>query len=134
MWGGLIFSVNSSNRPYIRVFFPLPPVTDPQFVLFKHVLSFARIMSTLCPNSCRQTARIGGAAAPPAPPSRTPMRTNTAGENIFSYPAYYIIVRPNTGVHNIWWYPDLLNTTTKYSGPKYMVVLRPTIYSIQIQR
>ena len=25
-------------------------------------------MSTLCPNSCRQTARIGGATAPPAPP------------------------------------------------------------------
>ena len=25
-------------------------------------------MSPLCPNSCRQTARIGGAAAPPCPP------------------------------------------------------------------
>ena len=25
-------------------------VTDPQFVLFEHVLCFARIMSTLCPN------------------------------------------------------------------------------------
>ena len=50
------------------VFFPLTPVTDPKFVLFKHVLCFARIMSTLCPNSCRQTARIGGAAAPPCPP------------------------------------------------------------------
>ena len=49
-------------------FFPLTPVTDPKFVLFKHVLCFARIMLTLCPNSCRQTARIGGAAAPPAPP------------------------------------------------------------------
>ena len=38
-------------------------------MLFKHVLCFARIMSTLCPNSCRQTARIGGggATAPPAP-------------------------------------------------------------------
>ena len=48
-------------------FFPLTPVTDPKFVLFKHVLCFARIMLTLCPNSCRQTARIGGAAAPPAP-------------------------------------------------------------------
>ena len=47
-------------------FFPLAPVTDPKFVLLKLVLCFARIMSTLCPNSCRQTARIGG-AAPPAP-------------------------------------------------------------------
>ena len=49
-------------------FFPLTAVTDPKFVLFKHVLCFPRIMSTLCPNSCRQTARIGGGAtAPPAP-------------------------------------------------------------------
>ena len=68
MWGGRIFSVNCSNRPSIRVFSPLTAVTDPQFVLFKHVLCFARIMSTLCPNSCRQTARIGGATAPPCPP------------------------------------------------------------------
>ena len=38
-------------------------------MFFKHVMCFARIMSTLCPNSCRQTARIGGgAAAPPLPP------------------------------------------------------------------
>ena len=36
-------------------------------MLFKHVLCFARIMSTLCPNSCRQTARIGG-QLPPCPP------------------------------------------------------------------
>ena len=49
-------------------FLPLTAVTDPKFVLFKHVLCFARIMSTLCPNSCRQTARIGGEAAPPCPP------------------------------------------------------------------
>ena len=53
--------------------FPLTAVTDPKFVLFKHVLCFARIISPLCPNLCRQTARIGGATAPPAPPSRTPM-------------------------------------------------------------
>ena len=60
-------------------FFPLTAVTDPKFMLFKHVLCFARIMSTLCPNSCRQTARIGGgAAAPPAPPSRTPMPPTSA--------------------------------------------------------
>ena len=52
----------------VAEFFPLPAVTDPNFVFFTHVLCFARIMSTLCPNSCRQTARI----APP-PPSRTPM-------------------------------------------------------------
>ena len=37
------------------------------------VLCFARIISTLCPNSGRQTARIGGGAAAPCPPSRTPM-------------------------------------------------------------
>ena len=43
-------------------------------MLLKHVLCFARIMSTLCPNSCRQTARIGGGGQlPPCPPSRTPM-------------------------------------------------------------
>ena len=66
--GWLNFSRNSSNRPSIRAFFPLPAVTDPNFVLFKHFWCFARIMSPLCPNSCRQTARIGGAAAPPAPP------------------------------------------------------------------
>ena len=69
MWGSRIVSVNSSNRPYIRVFFLLTAETDPKFVFFKHVLCFARIMSTLCPNSCRQTARIGGgAAASPCPP------------------------------------------------------------------
>ena len=43
--------------------FPLTSVTYPKFVLFKHVLCLARIMSTLCPNVCRQTARIGGGAA-----------------------------------------------------------------------
>ena len=48
--------------------FPLPAVTDPKFVFFTHVLGFARIMSTLCPNSCRQTARIGGQLPPPLPP------------------------------------------------------------------
>ena len=48
-------------------FFPLTPVTDPKFFLFKHVLCFARIMSNLCPNSCRQTARIGGQLPPPVP-------------------------------------------------------------------
>ena len=37
-------------------FFPLTAVTDPKFVLFKHVLCFARIMSTLCPNSCQHNA------------------------------------------------------------------------------
>ena len=41
-------------------------MTDPKFVLFEHVLCFARIMSTLCPNSCRQSARIGG-QLPPCP-------------------------------------------------------------------
>ena len=57
----------------VAEFVPLTAVTDPKFVLFKHVLCFARIMSTLCPNVCRQTARIGGGAAAPCPPSRTPM-------------------------------------------------------------
>ena len=46
--------------------FPLTAVTDPKFVLFNHVLFFARIMSTLCPNYCRQTARMGGGNFPPA--------------------------------------------------------------------
>ena len=55
------------------VFFQLIAVTDPKFVLFKHVLCFARMMSTHCTNSCRQTARIGGGQLPTCPPSRTPM-------------------------------------------------------------
>ena len=46
--------------------FPLTAVTDPKFVLFKHVLCFARIMSTLCPNVCRQTAELHG-GGPPVP-------------------------------------------------------------------
>ena len=67
--GGVVAEI--FRDPYFvgwQCFFPLTAVTDPKFVLFKHVLCFARIISTLCPNSCRQTARIGGAAAPPAPP------------------------------------------------------------------
>ena len=32
------------------VFFSLTPKTYPKFVLFKHVLCFARIMRTLCPS------------------------------------------------------------------------------------
>ena len=82
-WGGVVADIfrdpysvgggSSRNFPGsilcgVAGFFPLTAVTDPKFVLFKHVLCFARIMSTLCPNSCRQTARIGGAAAPPCPP------------------------------------------------------------------
>ena len=51
----------------VAEFFPLTAVTDHQFALFKHLLGFARIIYTLCPNLCRQTARIGGATAPPAP-------------------------------------------------------------------
>ena len=45
-------------------------VTDPKLVFFKHVLCFARIMSTLCPNTCRQTASNwgGGGLLPPLPP------------------------------------------------------------------
>ena len=54
--------------------FPLTAVTDPKFVLYNHVLCFARIISNLCPNYCRQTARIGGGGQLP-PPSRTPMIT-----------------------------------------------------------
>ena len=67
------FPFTAVTDPKFVFFFQLTAVTDPKFVFLKHVLRFARIMSTLCPNSCRQTARIGGATAPPAPPSRTPM-------------------------------------------------------------
>ena len=55
-------------------FFPFTAITDPKFVSFKHVLCFARIISTLCPNSCRQTARIGGGQLPPLPPAPRPVR------------------------------------------------------------
>ena len=49
-------------------FVPLTAVTDPKFMLYNHVLCFARIMSTLCPNYCGQTARIGGGQLhPPVP-------------------------------------------------------------------
>ena len=61
-------------------------VTDHKFVLFNHVLCFARIMSTLCPNYCRQTARIWGATAPPLPPSRTPMVPRHTAPLRTSYP------------------------------------------------
>ena len=48
--------------------FPLTAVANPKFVLLKHVLCFARIMSTICPNVCRQTPRIGGGGQlPPVP-------------------------------------------------------------------
>ena len=69
-----LFPVTAVTDPKF-VFFPLNAVTYPKFVFSKHVLCFARIMSTLCPNSCRQTARIGGGQLPPCPPSRTPMGT-----------------------------------------------------------
>ena len=59
--------------------FPLTAITDPKFVLFRHVLCFARIISTLCPNSCRQTARIGGAAAPLPPPVPYAYACSTVG-------------------------------------------------------
>ena len=51
--------------------FPLTAVTYPKFVLYNHVLCFARIMSNLSELYCRQTARIGGGGQ--LPPSRTPM-------------------------------------------------------------
>ena len=64
------YSVGGGGSSRNLVFFPLTPVTDPEFVLFKHVLCFSRIMSTLCPNSCRQTARMGGGGQlPPLPPA-----------------------------------------------------------------
>ena len=75
--GGSSRSFQGSVLCGVAESFPLTPVTDPKFVLLKHVLCFARIISTLCPSSCRQTARIGGAAAPP---SRTPM----AGSDVMS--------------------------------------------------
>ena len=52
----------------MAAFFPLTAVTYPKFVLYNHVLCFARIMSTLSELYCRQTARIGGGGQlPPAP-------------------------------------------------------------------
>ena len=63
-----IFRARFGVGGVVAEFFPLTAVTDPTFLLFKHILGFARIMSTLCPNVCRQTPRIGGATAPPAPP------------------------------------------------------------------
>ena len=54
--------------PLLAEFFPFAAVTDPEFVLFRHVLCFARIMSILCPSVCRQTARIGGGQLPPPVP------------------------------------------------------------------
>ena len=69
LWGGEFGPLTPVTDPQFLFFSPLTAVTDPIFVFFKHILCFARIMSTLCPNSCRQTARIGGgAAAPPCPP------------------------------------------------------------------
>ena len=81
--GGGGSSRNFPGSIFCRVaeFFPLTAVSDPKFVLFKHVLCFARIMSTLCPNSCRQAARIGGGGS--CPPHRTPM----------SHSKYYLIHR-----------------------------------------
>ena len=51
----------------MAAFFPLTAVTYPKFVLYNHVLCFARIMSTLSELYCRQTARIGGGQLPPVP-------------------------------------------------------------------
>ena len=77
MWGGRIFSVNCSDRPSIRVYFPLTPITDPKFVLFKHVLCFARIMSSLPEFMSTNCPNWGGGPLPP-PPSRTPMIVNVS--------------------------------------------------------
>ena len=68
--GGEKFSApDSVAGGVVAELFPLTAVTDPRFVLFKHVLCFARIMSTLCPNVCRQTARIEGRGMRPLPPA-----------------------------------------------------------------
>ena len=66
--GGSSRNFPRPNQWVVAELFPLTAVTDPKFVLFKHVFCFARILSTLCPNVCRQTARIGGGQLPPAPP------------------------------------------------------------------
>ena len=63
-----LFPLTAVTDPKFVFFSPLTAVTDPKFLLFKHVLCFARIMSTLCPNSCRQTPRIGGGSCPLPPP------------------------------------------------------------------
>ena len=71
-WGGVVAEIFRATfgggGGVVAELFALTAVTDPKFVLFKHVLCFARIMSTLCPNVCRQTARIGGGAADPPVP------------------------------------------------------------------
>ena len=54
----------------MAAFFPLTAVTCPKFVLYNHVLCFARIMSTLSELYCRQTARIGGGGATAPRPVR----------------------------------------------------------------
>ena len=52
MGGGVvadIFRARFGGGGVLTAFFPLTAVTDPKFGLFKHVLCFARVMSTLWP-------------------------------------------------------------------------------------
>ena len=74
-WGGgvvaEIFRARFGGGGGSGKMFPLTAVADPKFVLFNFfVLCFARIMSTLCPNVCRQTAPIGGGGQLPLRPVR----------------------------------------------------------------
>ena len=47
--------------------FPVTAVTDPKFLLFEHVLCFARIMLTLCPNVLSTNIPNWGGQLPHAP-------------------------------------------------------------------
>ena len=48
--GGVVAYIFRELQGVVADFFPLSAITYPKFVLIKHVLCFARIISTLCPN------------------------------------------------------------------------------------
>ena len=55
--------------------FPLTTVTDPKFVLFKHVLCFARNNVDSLPECVDKLPELGGGGSCPPPPSHMPMLT-----------------------------------------------------------
>ena len=48
--GGVVAEIFRDLQGVVAEFFQLTAITDPKFVLIKHVLCFARIISTLCSN------------------------------------------------------------------------------------